>query len=676
MLAVPIIPISYENTNEPNRIIGVICCDKKETDYFTVYDRDLVEYIALSVATVIERTMALESFNQISSQMVSLLADRKNSGELLKAICNHTLKVTNAGSASIHLLEHLDADGKNYRYTGDYYTYPSGEEKPPRLTPESTTYVAIQAKKTVEFSKKNGNFNLISQEPRPHPVQCKIVVPLIITQKDNQQFLVGALYLNKYSEEQFSEVEKFAIELFASQAASIIYDWKILDENKFRANAHQDFAKAIEAITSKDDIDLLLLDVARYSYSLAQMHSRYSVNVNSEIHLVSYLLVLNSNRKIEVKAAYPVYQFVDLNNKYNLKQEKITELVIKNKEPIMINNSEEKQQKKEQGIELIQLQEETRSHLSIPIKDNQDNVIGAINIESSLDYTFNHLHQEVIEHFARQVAIAFEKKNLIDKINTSNKILNNLHESLDRIVRESPQNMLNRAVSETCEALESEMVIVIPCKKLKNHELIILKDKIVPVLKNDELIEVLHTTSLSVYQEQKDQIFPTKDVQQDEYDSKLKQLEALGFMYGLCLPFSSGINNIGVMWMLFSKPTDPQQLDKDKHIYKVYANQIALAYSNSQRFEELKKKKNEDLSKDIKIDYDNARWQATLFFLISLVTSIAGLGLIFGGVIHLLNSNSQTLLNGGGIAATLGVLLQAITVLAFERGKAANDRLD
>jgi GAF domain-containing protein len=259
LLAVPVIPIN--NKNKPNRIIGVICCYKKKPDYFTVYDRDLIENIALSAATVIERTQTLEFSNEISSEMAKLVVNPDKKA-LLRQICDYALQVTSAGSASIHLLQHL---GNNqYRATGEHYTYPPGKESPPRLEGENTgtTFQAIKLNKTLEFSRENDKLVLVSSEqpdkisvtPAPeHPdVKYKLVVPLKIADEKQKDCLVGALYLNKYSEEPFSQVEKFAVELFASQAASIINDQNILLENTFRSKAREDFAEAIQNIATTD----------------------------------------------------------------------------------------------------------------------------------------------------------------------------------------------------------------------------------------------------------------------------------------------------------------------------------------------------------------------------------------------------------------------------------------
>ncbi|BAY35580.1 hypothetical protein NIES2107_74920 (plasmid) [Nostoc carneum NIES-2107] len=714
LLAVPVIPVSDNNSEEPKRIIGVFSCYKEEkTDYFNVYDRDLVEYIALSAATVIERTMTLESLKDISSKMAELVLDPDKT-QLLKQICQHALKMTSAGSASIHLIQHLEKEeygiislwkvyllkqlvklglyslsSQEYRsIKSPYYTYPNGSEAPPRLNGKGTTDSVIENMTTVEFSKKLGNFDRIDRKLRDNGVKSKIVVPLIIT-KDNQQSLIGALYLNKYSEEPFSKVEKFALELFAKQAASIINDQNTLSENQFRADAHQKFTSAIAEIADKDDIGLLLRDVARYSCEL----SRASF---------SFVDIYNDEDKPEVTAAWPEYILTDLKNKscenYKIG---IIGLAARNQTAILINDiNEEKKKNSEYWQHYIEYDQETLSELVVPIIDQKNNkVIGVINLEHSKSYAFTKLHQEVIEHFAAQVAIAYQKKSLIDFIKGNNGMLTSLHQSLPNVISESPQNMLYKAVAATRESLGVAEVIVIPFQDknsmIFNNHPIILKEEIVP-RQAAHLIQVLENTSKKVY-------FNRKDYKLINF-----VFGSLNISCGLCLPFSAGLKKIGVMWILFSRKIDEKQLENNKDVYQAYANQIALAYENAKKIEELENKETKDLSRELTTYSNDVRKEAKTWFFLSLFSTIPGFILICYGVfllhtgIHNLlltnevnknNLHKEVTLESkknqnepkkpepqnfivGALASGSGVILEAVTVLFFNRVNEANKRLD
>jgi hypothetical protein len=150
----------------------------------------------------------------------------------------------------------------------------------------------------------------------------------------------------------------------------------------------------------------------------------------------------------------------------------------------------------------------------------------------------------------------------------------------------------------------------------------------------------------------------------------------LSISHGLCLPFSAGSSEkIGVMWILFSKSLDQDQSNKNTDTYTLYANQIALAYANSMEFEELKYKSEKDLSKEIDEDHKRVRWQAGAWFLGSILASIAGFSLIGFGIYDL-SKNNPGFLSSGSAAIFSGIVLEAVTVLTFNQGKAANERLD
>lgn len=698
LLAVPVIPIN--NKNKPNRIIGVICCYKKKPDYFTVYDRDLIESIALSAATVIERTQTLEFSNEISSEMATLVVNPDKTA-LLRQICDYALQVTSAGSASIHLLQHL---GNNqYRATGEHYTYPPGKESPPRLEGENTgtTFQAIKLNKTLEFSRENDKLVLVSSEqpdkisvtPAPeHPdVKYKLVVPLKIADEKQKYCLVGALYLNKYSEEPFSKVEKFAVELFASQAASIINDQNILLENTFRSKALEDFAEAIQNITATDNTDKLLKDVAEYSYSLVKDDLRFLgypscsnlekqqeteqqwnnyVSILSE--LFSYVVIRNIKGEWQLKANWPMYSFTGYFD--SNKSEGISREIEKRKSNIFTYDGSEVEGENQNDGDILKkyaLKDTSHSLLAVPIKDKDERIIGVICLEHSQPYAFKELHQEVIEHFARQVAIAFQKKNFVNLLSNHNKILESLHTSLDKIVRESPKNMLYKAVSETREALKAESVIVIPYKKNMICQAYFSIGEVVPTPDEDlrSFIKAFEEISSNVYSKESEQwLEPNKTTEE--------LFKKLSISHGLCLPFSAGSSKkIGVMWILFSKSLDRDQSKKETYTYTLYANQIALAYANSMKFEELKYKSEKDLSKEIDEDHKRVRWQAGAWFLGSILASIAGFSLIGFGIYDL-SKNNPGFLSSGSAAIFSGIVLEAVTVLTFNQGKAANERLD
>lgn len=131
------------------------------------------------------------------------------------------------------------------------------------------------------------------------------------------------------------------------------------------------------------------------------------------------------------------------------------------------------------------------------------------------------------------------------------------------------------------------------------------------------------------------------------------------------------------MWIIFSKDCHKENLERDYEVYKVYVNQIALAYENANRFEQFKKKENDDLVNAITEDSKELRTQASRLYWTSLFFSVLSCFLILGGISYqVVKSDSRNSLNAGGFVAIAGVILNAVTVLAFNREKEANNRVD
>jgi hypothetical protein len=498
-------------------------------------------------------------------------------------------------------------------------------------------------------------------------------------------------------------------------------------ENTFRSKALEDFAEAIQNITATDNTDKLLKDVAEYSYSLVKDDLRFLgypscsnlekqqeteqqwnnyVSILSE--LFSYVVIRNIKGEWQLKANWPMYSFTgyfDSNKSEGISREiekrksiafpklvrysYFSSLLHEWLKPITFvpqqtekryniftyDGSEVEGENQNDGdiLKKYALKDTSHSLLAVPIKDKDERIIGVICLEHSQPYAFKELHQEVIEHFARQVAIAFQKKNFVNLLSNHNKILESLHTSLDKIVRESPKNMLYKAVSETREALKAESVIVIPYKKnmICQAYFSIDIDDVVPTPDEDlrSFIKAFEEISSNVYNSGSAQwLEPNKTTEE--------LFKKLSISHGLCLPFSAGSSKkIGVMWILFSKSLDRDQSKEDTHTYTLYANQIALAYANSMKFEELKYKSEKDLSKEIDEDHKRVRWQAGAWFLGSILASIAGFSLIGFGIYDL-SKNNPGFLSSGSAAIFSGIVLEAVTVLTFNQGKAANERLD
>lgn len=724
MLAVPVIPKYNEGSILNSRIIGIINCYRKDkTDHFTPYDRDLVESLALIIATVVERTITLEYFNNITSQMNSLLYNidknktnfsNEDKTNLLKSICEHALTITSAKAAVIHRLKSNSEKDSNYILTETSYTFPEGSIMHlPRLDGTGATDEVIKQMKTVEFSEsKNSEF--FAEEFKEENIKYQIIVPLFITSKEgNKKELIGTLSLKKIDDIPFSKVELFALELFASQAANTIYNQEFLAQRFTWSDANQKLVNAIDAIALKKDLGLLLKDIAKNAYLLvAHELDRDRSNIDS----FSYVAFFAENDSFDYKAAYPEYVLSELDSarsrKENAKKKGITMLAKERQETILISDlhlEKEKNTIEWQYYICARNPDKIRSELAVPIKviglDSKTIVIGVINLEHENPYAFTQVHKEIMEHFARQIAFGFQNKNLLEYVEKKKNNLIRLQKALTQIIESPSDKMLFNATVHTREALDVYEVIIVQTEE-KNY---LFKRKAYNDTRNstqsfvnDFSFKEIETKSQEVYNRQEVYCFTTENnsVEQDEISDNQKS-----FFY--CIPFPKGKKLIGVMWIIKSEQSETNPfnmldesnpfilykkdfrntmsdyIDKDEiEVYLNYVNQISLAFDSSVKSSELESKLDNKISKvsnDILNDYKQAKWQSNAYFSISLVSSISGIILILIGLSGIITSNNKEpkqINFDSGFPAFIGVFMQAITVLAFDRGKAANNRMD
>ena len=363
MLAVAVRSLAPdESTKEPsnnNRIIGVISCRKEEKmDFFTPYDRDLLEQVAQYTTTIIERTMILEYTQKINEEISNLV--NVEASQILKSICEYALTVTTATEAVIHLLRREGSENKsaNYRATGEKYWYPEGGSKhqEPRLSPNqehgATRYILARfygenlekpirsswlsrlfTKKIIEFllsvvqfsdegnivqfseegnivqfSEEDNNSVFIDKHLLEDGVKHIIGVVLVINEehlatenkadnyKNETKRVIGVLYLNKFHHGRFSIQEEFALSLFANQAANAIHNLEVLNGLKTWMNADRVLSESIKRISESDDKGELLNQIVGATIDLTKAD-------------FSYLALADDDENLHFVSVFPAYYF-------------------------------------------------------------------------------------------------------------------------------------------------------------------------------------------------------------------------------------------------------------------------------------------------------------------------------------------------------------------------------
>jgi GAF domain-containing protein len=719
-LSMLVVPVLVTHKQNEERIIGIISCHQQNhPDFFTIYDRRLVQNVAVATANIIERTRILESISKVALATADMIVDERRLKSMLQIICQSAYSLTNVNSASIHLLEG-PFDGEYKQSLNPNFSYPVNHEDPPRLDGKGVTDCVINEMRTKEFSHQLGNYDLINPKYHRMKIQCKLVVPLIL--QDNStancneatKKLLGCLYLDKYQEDSFSNVEVFTLELLARHAAISLNKYLMLAEKTISVKALEGLKNAIESIADLEDLDSLLQVVAQLTYDMCDIpvigdeqrntNSTTISNLHTPVwpDLVAYFAEYNEpdeekDALLNVRAAFPP-QYLGKLNKAFIDAQKHNKLGISGlsiglggHEPMTYNISDiiQIQKEYESGLarHYIKINERTRSQLSVPVlRKKGDSLssrkLGVITIEHTKPHAFSSYLQSVIEQFAQHVAIGYEQQISTNKIRNETRILTSLHKSLEVITKEPSRSMLYKAVTQTRDSLRAKSVYVVPLQNVEAHlvgKVLGSKELNIAWEKSEPFVdEIIRKTTFIVNHSQQDMNSAkkvsfehvVKQVFQEQEYIKIESDSERGF----CFPFSSGNKRIGVIWILHDKYSDISRRPFNVDVIKSYVNQIAISYENSTQFNDLKVKSQNDLDEQIKQDNQNVRRQSNTYFILAYCASWVGIILLVFGVFTLFGEQER--MKWGFFSAGIGLALEASTILVFRRLEAANKRLD
>lgn len=716
MLAVPI--------KIGDRVVGVISCYTRNfPHFFTPYDRDLVSMVAKQGAPLIERNRILDSTNSINRKINARFGRTGSLNKLLFTICKYAVEITGATNGTIHMLR----DEREMQPTTRYNFYKKmRERKPmwrrkgllwrkpiqgelkhvrtqryprtqqqkhrrPRLDGTGATdqlFTRRYLGKVVQYSpSRPALYQRLHQEMRDDNVKSVIGIGLIVRDAQGRARAVGALFLSQYADldnstdmtdmternnPSFSKVDKFLLRLFAQQAAIAISNYTAFQERRVWADANNGLAEATRAITATENLDKMY-------HSIVSQSSRL---VNAE-H--AYLALIHNGSRLRFVAAQPhmllrdlqeeVVEFdYEMGNPKHRDKRGITGLAAKGKEVIRIDDIRQEQAKRTLlWKEYIDFGKGTRSELAVPIFDalDENKVIGVINLESSARNAFTATHEQVITHIARHVAIAIQKNDYIRRIESERDKIEKLQRTLELIARKKSSQMLYQA-SELLSDLAGVFAVVIILMRLNTDKQIEVKETEVYTNRHEYLEKrrefSLDSKGREVFKERDGSSFTRSEITEISNDQ-------VGC--ALCLPLrgNSESDALGVMWFHFAADgPDKTQIDGDKAVYQLFANQVGLAYENvlqRERSEEKLVASQRDFVSKIDEDYDTARSQSRQYFIISLGTSILGVLLLS---LMIASGQQSPIFTVLGIGA--GILGQIASIFVFNIASQSHKRMD
>lgn len=675
--------------NEQKNIIGVISCRRNMVDHFNPYDRDLLESIADNIATIIERTTILEYVKNIGSQINSYYSlTRNKKKEILRKICQYALDVTTASEAIIHRFD-IIADEDNvikYKSTDESYSFPDGAVFVQPRMGEGTTNIMIKEKKIVQFSKEDKNYESISLAQKDNGVLHLIAVPLVVSDQDDE-IIIGGLYLNKYTNGRFTEIEEFSLRVLANLAANAIknmgpmYEWSTWNQT------NEILSRAIERVSLSNDMDKLLNEAVIRASQLVDDARCYIGIIN---YSYTFKFKINNDEYRFMRSRFKEFKSnVDCEVLCNLQGSPIFSnfmAVVESKNTLIILDRD--------NDEKFYFNRESKSQMIIPIirYDSNEEVIALIVLEKDEINNFTRGHDQIMKIFAHQLAIAFQKNRLLLDMRRRRDLSTRMQNAIQHIGSSSPQDMLISFLNLIRDVVGAHMVLFIP-------GWIILHDN--NKLRGDELQELVYTydydkvprsfisniarvdgKSRSVY-----------DDQRYEYVKSSNDLNPIfhkiNVQSGICFPVTdtrsiNGQDRVrrGVIWVMFKDDTSLINSipEEDVDLITGYINHF-INFLNSEKIDNDRKKilkKQEDFAGDIRTHYTDARFQSILYFTLSLITSFSGMLFIIYSIFSISFSGVDMFDPRPPMVFTslVGVILEAAGVLIFTRVTDANKRMD
>jgi len=153
------------------------------------------------------------------------------------------------------------------------------------------------------------------------------------------------------------------------------------------------------SLTSLADAQAVLENILKYTSELIDTTNFYIALYDNEANIVSFPLVIESGKKIEI-ANQPL-------------RNSLGDYVIRNRQPLLITEKIETHMK-ELGTETIVTGIPTQSWLGIPMTFGEQ-VMGMMAVQSQLPNQFSERDRDLLTAVARQAAIAFQNVRLLEE---------------------------------------------------------------------------------------------------------------------------------------------------------------------------------------------------------------------------------------------------------------------
>jgi GAF domain-containing protein len=382
---------------------------------------------------------------------------------------------------------------------------------------------------------------------------------------------VGVLYFNYRKPQNFGEMERNTIHLFAAQAATAIQNARLFDQTRSDLNRRDKEFKAIERINraittqTQDKVFNEILEVAIEIIKAPTGH---------------VLLVDDSGEYLEIKAYRSPTVIENLQQKYKIGEQGVSGWVAKHKETALI--SDVINDLKWKDIYMVAASD-TKSSLTVPLMDIDDELLGIVNLESDRPNAFTNNDKILLEALARQASIAIRNRKLYE---------------VEQRTREEAE-----ALSEISKTISSTLVLKDVLQVILDKGLALLEDSkgsisLFDKVKNDlwlavsrgiaeEYIETRQPIGEGIIglAAQKMQSYLVSDIEGPEWE-KIYKPYIPGMRSELAVPLIQDGKLIGVFNM--EHPNIGHFTSNDEQLLKKLGDHAVIAIHNAEQYEQLK----------------------------------------------------------------------------------------
>jgi GAF domain-containing protein len=403
-----LIPVSSEN-----HLLGVLCVLRRDKLEFLPREEAELKTFARLMAVTIRNEDRINILNALHDLGVHLTLSR-DLDTILREIVQSACEILDADIATLHL---FDPENQEFYPLQTAAVYPEASRKfmeTPGI--EGLTKTILQKQRFfVKNVEKETDPATMSSFVKKQGIKAYAGLPLISGGQS-----LGVLYISYKRTRQFSPDERSLIQHLADNAATAIYNSRILDQAKERG----------EALRSLHEVGLDLVNLSGKSENLQEILERVA-NKAKQVLDADLVDLYQYNQSMDEFSLPPV-QVGERNDpsivKTEIYEDDVIYNIIQQREPLYILDSQQADdltapftvEREEVPEERFVIREQIKSTAAVPLIAQKE-IVGVLFASYRISQRFSDQEREFIQALANQTAIAIKNARLFEQVQEQRK---------------------------------------------------------------------------------------------------------------------------------------------------------------------------------------------------------------------------------------------------------------